>query len=303
MRDCTKERGTGTIARFPIAFLVPLIACVFLSCSRTYEREATEFDPLSVIVPDKISTTASTRITFTGCILPDDLDLILTRQSDGRQALIIENSGPVSPEGCINEATFTPAYALESGALYTLSIRSVRWPNLNYTATVEATNVLAYRPGVYLLVNTDYDILDQFSEDLRTWFVEFTEPDEDGLFEIWLVDADGPAEGGDPLCFGWSAQPVSGGGGIGWFAFTQGLLNEKREQFSSPSGESMDIDVVPLACIKGARFEEQFAPSGETLSGQMMVEQVEIPCGVPKAVDKVFYTGRRCPDGTVLPHP
>ena len=36
---------------------------------------------------------------------------------------------------------------------------------------------------------------------------------------------------------------------------------------------------------------------------EMLVDRVEIPCGVGQDVDKVFYTGRRCPEGTVLPKP
>ena len=299
MHDCVRENGSGRGFRSLVPFLFVLIVCVSLSCSRTYEREPPEFEPVSVIVPDMVSTIASTRIVFTECILPDGLAVTLTRQSDGKEALIITITGPVSLEGCIQEATFTPAYSLQNEAFYSLSIQS---PAVTYSATVEATSTFQYRPGIYLLVNTDYDILDQFSENLRTWFVEFGEPDDNGVFDMWFVDADAPSEGGVPICFGWSAQPVSEGQGIGWNAFTQGVLSEKKDTFSSPPGATLDIDVVPLACIIGGSYHEQFVPAGETLSGRMAVDNVEIPCGVPQDVDQVFYTGRRCPDGTVLPH-
>jgi len=270
------------------------------ACNKTYDREAPQFEPVSVIMPEQVSITASTQVAFTECIQPDGLTVTLTRQSNGAEALVITILGPESPEGCINEATFTPAYTLQDGESYTVSVRSKA---VNFSASVEATATFQYRPGIYLMVNTDYDILDQFSENLRTWFVEYGEPDEDGLFDLWFIDADAPEEGGIPVCFGWSAQPVSQGEGIGWYAFSQGRVNESRDKFSTPTGQELDIDVVPLACIKGGRFHDQVVPSAEVLSGTMQVDNVEIPCGVAQNVDKVFYTGRRCPDDTVLPKP
>jgi len=277
-----------------------LLACVLgaASCSRDYQEWPREYSPVSVVVPETISTTAGTRIQFTECVQPEGLEVKLVRRRDGAEALTVAITGQRSPQGCITEAVLTPAYALEDQASYTLSVKS---PAVDFESTVSATSKFQYRPGVYLLVHTDYAVLEGFSEQLRTWFVEFGEPDAQGRFAIRLVDADPPEEQKPPVCFNWSAQPTSEGGGIGWSAHTTGVLNEGKEQFSSAPGEILDIDVQPIACIKGARFESQAVPAGETLSGWMDVSRVEIPCGVPQQVGKVFYTGRRCPDSTVLP--
>ena len=270
------------------------------SCSRDYQEWPREYPPVSVVVSETISTTAGTRVLFTECIQPDGLQVKLMRRRDGAEALAVTITGPRSAQGCITEAVVTPAYSLENEASYTLAIDS---PAVNFSTVVAATSTFQYRPGVYLMVNTDYAVLEGFAEHLRTWFVEFGEPDAGGAFDIWLVDADPPEEQKPPVCFNWSAQPTSEGGGIGWNAHTRGVLNDRKEQFSSAAGEILDIDVQPIACIKGARFESQAVPAGETLSGWMNVDRVEIPCGVPQEVDKVYYTGRRCPEAAVLPHP
>jgi hypothetical protein len=282
-----------------------LAACFggLFSCSRTYygdDPDSEQYDPVEVLVPEQISAASSTKITFSHCIYSDGLSLTLTRENDQSEVPIQVTPGPVSEEGCIQEVSFAPETELEDQARYILDID---FPAFNYTFIVTASLIFEFRPGVYLTL-TGGGPLDSFSEKLRTWFVEFGEPDEDGFFDIWHVDADAPDEdNGEPICFGWSAQPSSDvGRGIGWSTYTRGVLNQDGTQFSTPEGEVMDIEVKPLVCVKGGRYEGIPIPTGDTISGKFSVERLEIPCGLPSSASQAVYSGDRCPEGTVLPH-
>jgi len=284
-------------------FLAVLAAfSMFPACSRTYYDDpyGEEVEAVEVIVPEEISAASPTKVTFSHCIFAEGLSLSLVREDDGQEARIQVTPGPLSEEGCIREATFAPERELEDQARYVLL---VEFPAFRYTFTVTARRVIELRPGVYLTL-TGGGPLDSFSEKLRTWFVEFGEPDEQGFFDIWHVDADPPEEAnGEPVCLGWSAQPNSNTGrGIGWSTHTRGVLNEDGTRFSTPDGESMDIDVRPLVCVRGGRYEGLPVPTANTISGAFSVERLEIPCGLATTADQAVYSGQRCPDGTVIPH-
>ena len=280
-----------------VVSLLAWVALLLSGCAREYEGTPPEFSPVRVIVPPTISTTEPTTVTFSECIVPDGLDVRLVDAESGDEALLTTITGPVSEWGCVTEATFTPAYALSSG-FYRLTIES---PALRFTTVLEATATFTFAPGVYLMVHGG-PVLDGLSEVLRTWFVEFGEPDDDGTFDIWHVDADPPEEGGEPVCLGWSAQPVSEGRGIGWHAHTRGVLNEDGDRFDTAEGFVLNIDVVPLVCVRGGRYTDQIIPTGDFMTGLLKVDHLEIPCGAPTGVDHTVYTGQRCPDDTVLPH-
>ena len=280
-----------------------LVVCcsAFFSCARSYYGDPSqENDPVEALVPENISTVSSTKVTFSHCLFSDGLSMILIKEDDRSEVPLQVTPGTPTEEGCVTEVTFSPEQELVDQARYILSID---FPAFSYEFTVTASLILEFRPGVYMTL-TGGGPLDSFSEKLRTWFVEFGEPDEDGYFDIWHVDADAPEEqNGEPICFGWSAQPSSDvGRGIGWSSHTRGVLNEDGTLFSTPEGEVMDIEVKPLVCVKGGRYEGSSIPSGGTISGKFSVESLEIPCGLPSSADQAVYAGDRCPEGTVLPH-
>ena len=287
-----------------VSFII-LATCIGLlsSCPRTYHGDGSlsgEFLPVEVVVPEQISTTSATKITFSECIFADWLAVTLFKADNEKEVSVKITPGPPSEEGCVTEVTFTPESQLQNDSQYILDVDA---PAFSYSFTVMAISVFEFKPGVYLMVNGGGP-LDKFSEKLRTWFVEFDKPDADGYFDIWHVDADAPGEQDlDPVCMGWSAQPNSDvGKGIGWFTHTRGVLNEDGDSFSTPEGEVMDIEVKPLVCLRGGRYEGVAIPMGDTISGTLQVQRLEIPCSLASPARQALYNGNRCPEGTVLPH-
>jgi len=278
-----------------LAFLVMLVPT---ACDNEFRERPESFPEAIVLVPDAIPAIGATQIRLSVPIDPSGLEILLADQA-GKTVLGTAITGEHDVNGAITEATFTPAYGLTDGADYTLRVTSEA---LDFTKTVRATSTFTYVPGIYLTTFSGQG-LEDISSEIRTWFVEFTEPDEDGRVEVWHIDGDHPSEGGEPVCFGWSVDlSKSGKPAIGFATRGTLQLDAQRRKMTTVQGGEIGIDAT-VACICNGRYVEQAVPSGPMIGGRIDADGICF-CGyLPSFSDYATYVGKRCPDGTVLPHP
>ncbi len=305
LRLCVKsfltEKTEFPVHRLRIAFVLLLAALAVLAltaCDNEFRERPDPFSEVSVLVPDAIPAIGTTQVRFSVPIDPSGLEILLADQA-GKAVLGTGITGERDANGAIIEASFTPAYGLTDEADYTLRVTS---ESLDFTKTVRATSIFTYVPGIYLMTFSGPG-LEDISSEIRSWFVEFTEPDENGLVEVWHIDGDAPSEGGEPVCFGWSVDlPKSGKPAIGFATRGTLQLDEQRRKMTTTQDGGITIDAT-VACICNGRYEGQAVPSGPMISGRIDADGICF-CGyLPSVGNYATYVGKRCPDGTVLPHP
>lgn len=273
--------------------LIPLLCS---ACPGDYKAPTGQFPDVTVLIADEIPFAGTTTIGFSDPVDPAGLEVTLL-DAGGEPALGTSITGERDVHGAIDEVSFTPAYGLTDGAAYTFRIKS---KGVNFEKTVTATSAVAYRPGVYLTTFNGPG-LEDISSEIRTWFTEYTEPDEEGRIEIWHIDADNvESEGGVDICLGWAVDP--GKPAIG-FA-TNGILqlDDEQQRMTTFEGGGITIDAT-VACICDGRYVDQAVPAGATISGRIEADGICFCNGLPSFANYATYFGRRCPEETVLPHP
>ena len=276
--------------------IIPLLLILLpTACDNEFTEPDDRFDTLEVQVADAIPAVGATQIRFTPPVDPAGIEVALLDRA-GRPALGTAIRGDRDDNGAISEVTFTPAYGLREGEPYTLRVTS---PGLDFEKSVTASSGFTFVPGVYLMTHSGPG-LEDISSEIRTWFVEFTEPDEEGRLEVWHIDGDAPSEGGEPLCFGWSVDLSKPAIGFG----TRGILqlDAARRKMTTVEGGGITIDAT-VACICDGRYLDQPVPAGPMITGRIDAEGVCFCGDLPSFADYATYVGTRCPEGTVLPHP